>query len=659
MIERKSSFLGSVKKIVFAIITAIFLILFCFIFMHFQIRHREFEDKQIINVFGRQRMYTQMIGKDVNQLYALLQAENSKDADQPGYDIDYTSSEIKDSLAKARTEFSDTLAAIHKNEISIDSYRIDINKTVVASSGYLKKIDTLWAQFNSAIGVIMNSDRPDSSFLDAVAFINQNNMDLLEQCDGLLDQIQKASLQEDKTAQYLTFGLIGLLFAVILLSLFQLQRYLIQPYSQLYKGITEIGLEHYPPLPGTPTRKKIMPIVSEISDMFHKINYMITLIEDINNNVSFMETLQFINTAFSTFIPYNYIGIALISEDKKFLKPSYGVSDGNIVGMPEGVMGTTWLIKETSLKDLIKSGEARIINDLEEYCAGKPLKPYNKIILESGIRASISLPLKVSGEPMGVIFFSSKNKNVYNEEHVNFLRTIANSIAISLNQNIFISDVLYSSILALAKLTEARDEDTGEHLDRMSLYSRLIAEFLYENNIYTDEITLEYIDKIERYSPLHDIGKVGVRDDILLKPGKLTLEEFNEMKKHTTYGAEVLHTAERNIQNKGKSLFAMGIEIAGGHHEKWDGSGYPSGRKGSEIPLSARIVAVADVFDALTSKRPYKEAFSLDKSFDIIAEGRGNHFEPVIVDVFLANRERIEELYYKFREEKETKENAG
>jgi response regulator RpfG family c-di-GMP phosphodiesterase len=402
-----------------------------------------------------------------------------------------------------------------------------------------------------------------------------------------------------------------------------------------------------------PTKKTMVPIVSEINEVFHKINYLKSLIENINNNASFMETLNFISSTFSSFIPYNYIGIGLISEDKKHVKASYGVSDGSIVGFPEKLKGTNWLISETSLGKLIDTGEARMINDLEEYCEGKPMKLYNKVLLEAGVRASIALPLQVSGEPMGVIFFSSTRKNVYTQEHMKFLETLANSIAISLNQNIFVSDIVFSSILALAKLAEARDEDTGEHLDRMAVYARTIAELLYENNIYTDEITMEYIDNIEHFSPLHDIGKVGIRDGILLKPGKLTTEEFAEMKKHACYGAEVLKAADKNIQKHDKSLFGMGTDIAEGHHEKWDGSGYPYGRKGIEIPLSARIAALADVFDALTSKRPYKEAFSLETAVEIIREGRGKHFDPVIVDIFLAHFTRIEHVYYKYKVQKD------
>lgn len=382
---------------------------------------------------------------------------------------------------------------------------------------------------------------------------------------------------------------------------------------------------------------------------FYKFNHLISLIENINSNTSFMSTLNFISESFSEFVPYNYIGIALISEDKQYLKASYGVSDGTVIGLPEKIQGTTWLIQDTSLGHLIHSGEARIINSLEDYFAGKPMKFYNKIIWDAGIRSSITLPLKVSGEPVGVIFFSSTSTNVYNHEHLNFLRTLANSIAISLNQSIFVSDMVYSSILAMAKLTEARDEDTGDHLGRMSAYTRLLTELLYESGLYPEVIDFDYIENMERFSPLHDIGKVGIRDKILLKPSRLTPEEFEEMKKHTIYGAEVLRAAEEKMQKYHRQLFELGAEIAEGHHEKWDGSGYPYGSKGDEIPLSARIVAVADVFDALTSKRPYKEAYPFDKAINIIAEGEGKHFDPVITEVFLEHRFEFEQLYHQFQ----------
>lgn len=649
MSKGSSSILGPIKKIIFIVLTAIFLILIAFLYLLTMTRHREFEDKTVINIFGKQRAYTQMISKDASRIYVLYLAREKDYSVRIEEEIDSKIMEVKDDLSMVRDKFTTTLKSIHDKKLTVDDKTIKINSSLVDNAQTLKEIDNLWNEFDIAIQTVEAADSIDSDMTDALVFINNNNMELMQLCDDFQNQILKESLTEDKTRQTFAYVMIAVLIAVILYSLYRLQRNLIRPFSQLYRGITEIGLDSQPIKRNLPTKKTITPIVSEINDMFHKINYLISLIENINNNDSFMETLNFISNTFSSFIPYNYIGIGLISEDRRFLKASYGVSDGTIVGFPERIMGTSWLINETSLGDLMEKGETRIINDLEAYCEDKPLKLYNKVLLEAGVRASISLPLFVSDEPVGVIFFSSTGKNVYTAEHMKFLKTLANSIAISLNKNIFVNDILFSSILALAKLAEARDEDTGEHLDRMAVYSRTIAELLYENNCYSDEITLEYIDNIERFSPLHDIGKVGIRDGILLKPGGLTPEEFVEMKRHAGFGADVLKTAEKNMQKHGKNMFGMGIEIAEGHHERWDGSGYPNGKKGTEIPLSARIVALADVFDALTSKRPYKEAFTFLTAIELIREGRGKHFDPLIVDVFMASQDKIERLYNKFK----------
>lgn len=651
MDNKSTKILGPVKRIMFIILSGVFLILICFIFLNRLNGVREMEDKHIINVFGKQRMYTQMISKDASQLYAIMQAIDVKYGYREEVEMSSIVRNVQADISLAREEFARVLNFIHSGELKLESYSIHFNIEDINSSVYLKQIDYLWAEFDPAIEVLIKANRIDQEVADAVIFINEHNMELLTLCEKLLEQVLASSLERDQVMEYVAYSLIVALIMIVLLSLYQLQRFLLQPFSQLYKGIADIGLDHYPSKPSFPTKTKVMPIVSEINDMFLKINYLIGLIENINKHDSFTDTLQFINKSFSSFVPYNYIGIALIDEEKKMLRASYGVSDETINGLPEHIMGLSWLIKDTSMEGLLNSGEARIINDLEEHCKGKALNPYNRIILEAGIRASITLPLKVSGEPVGLIFFSSSSKNVYTQEHAKFLSTLANSIAISLNQNIFVNDILYSSVFALAKLAETRDEDTGEHMERMSLYARAIAELLFENDMFEDELDVEFVEDIQRYSPLHDIGKVGILDGILLKPGKLTPEEFEEMKKHTTFGAEVLRSSEKNMERKGKSLFRMGIQIAEGHHEKWDGSGYPYGKREYEIPLCARIVAVADVFDALTSKRPYKKAFSFEESVDIIAEGRGKHFDPIIVDVFLNNIDRIKKLYHAYSPE--------
>ncbi len=197
-------------------------------------------------------------------------------------------------------------------------------------------------------------------------------------------------------------------------------------------------------------------------------------------------------------------------------------------------------------------------------------------------------------------------------------------------------------IFALAKLAESRDPETGAHLERMREYSRLLADDLSRQAKYADIVDADYVRTIYLTSPLHDIGKVGIPDHVLLKPGKLTPEEFEIMKQHTLIGYYTLDAALREQPEAAYLRFAR--DIAGSHHEKWDGTGYPYGLSGEDIPLCGRIVAVADVYDALTTARVYKDAFSHEKARSIIREGSGKHFDPDIVDAFFNHEDEIVDI---------------
>lgn len=188
------------------------------------------------------------------------------------------------------------------------------------------------------------------------------------------------------------------------------------------------------------------------------------------------------------------------------------------------------------------------------------------------------------------------------------------------------------TVFALAKLAESRDPETGEHLERMRSYTQILVEQLAACEPYRDQIDERFIADMFQSSPLHDIGKVGIPDVILLKPGQLTTAEFEIMKRHTTIGAEALEEASAHTDSGG--FLTMAAEIARFHHERFNGSGYPSGLNGRDIPLCARIVALADVYDALTSARVYKSAFEPSVAQAMIEQEDGEHFDSVIVDAF-------------------------
>ncbi len=190
------------------------------------------------------------------------------------------------------------------------------------------------------------------------------------------------------------------------------------------------------------------------------------------------------------------------------------------------------------------------------------------------------------------------------------------------------------TILGLAKLSEYRDDDAGAHLERMREFAKILAQELAVHKKHKDYITDKYIEDIYLSSILHDIGKVGIPDAVLLKPGKLSIEEFEIIKEHSRLGGDAIREIESKIV--GESFLSLAKEIAYYHHERWNGKGYPKGLKGEEIPLSARIVALADVYDALTSKRVYKEAFTHEEAIKIIVAERGRQFDPDVVDAFMA-----------------------
>ncbi|MDX2299084.1 MAG: two-component system response regulator [Xanthomonadaceae bacterium] len=209
------------------------------------------------------------------------------------------------------------------------------------------------------------------------------------------------------------------------------------------------------------------------------------------------------------------------------------------------------------------------------------------------------------------------------------------------------------TILALAATAETRDPETGNHIRRTQHYVKLLAEKLRTHRRFADVLCDRTITMLFKSAPLHDIGKVGIPDRILLKPGPLTPEEFEIMKTHTTLGRDLIVAAERQLGGEVEFLqFAK--EIAYGHQEKWDGSGYPTGARGDEIPISARLMALADVYDALISRRVYKEPMPHAEAAAIIVNGRGNHFDPDIVDAFVDLQDEFCHIASRFSDDAET-----
>lgn len=235
------------------------------------------------------------------------------------------------------------------------------------------------------------------------------------------------------------------------------------------------------------------------------------------------------------------------------------------------------------------------------------------------------------------------------KSHADFLRDKADWLETEVQSRTKdVQKVKEVAIVAMASLAETRDNETGNHIRRTQNYVKALAEHLSGQPEFAGTLDEETIDLLYKSAPLHDIGKVGIPDNILLKPGKHTDEEFELMKTHATLGAEAILVAEEVLGDSEMSFLRYAREIAQTHHEKWDGSGYPNGLKGEAIPLSGRLMAIADVYDALITKRVYKPAFPHEKAMEIIKDGRGTHFDPRLVDALLAIEPRFIQIAEEF-----------
>jgi len=316
--------------------------------------------------------------------------------------------------------------------------------------------------------------------------------------------------------------------------------------------------------------------------------------------------------------------------------------------------GERYDIQSSSLQAVAKKKDVLIINNFREYLLKNPNSKKVKLLLKEGMNSSLVLPLIIDNDTGGFLIFSSDSPCFFKDDHINFLKSIVGQISLSIqrgqllekleNQTKSLEELVKkrshdlvktqkTTIFALSKLAEIRDPETGEHLERIRNYSLLIAQIMKYSGIEL-EISTSYLKDLYDSSILHDIGKVGIADTILLKCGPLTSDEFNIMKTHTTIGYNALKLASKDLGDN--SFLNMAMDVILFHHERWDGKGYPKGLKEREIPLAARIVAICDVYDALTSKRPYKEPFSHEKTLKIIKE-ESNHFDPLIKKIFLSS----------------------
>ena len=364
-------------------------------------------------------------------------------------------------------------------------------------------------------------------------------------------------------------------------------------------------------------------------------------LEELNKHSSLREKLVATHKSVSEIFPFIVrIAIAIYDPATSVIK-TYMHSSGEDNPLDNY---QSYLDDAPSLKEILKKGLPRVVNNMVTFDDGK--NEHTKRIGRQGYAASYTLPMFNNGAFFGFLFFNSDEKDVFSESVLRQMDVYSHLISLMVINELTSVHTLSAVVKATGRITHERDPETGSHLDRMSRYSRIIASTLADKYSLNDE----YIEHLFMFSPLHDLGKISIPDNILLKPDKLNENEKSIMKTHARKGREMIDDLLQNFGLENIQHIDMLRNIAEFHHEMINGKGYPDGLKGDEIPIEARIVAVADVFDALTSIRPYKQAWSNSNALQYLSELAGETLDHDCVNALINNIDKIEEIQKQFEE---------
>lgn len=496
---------------------------------------------------------------------------------------------------------------------------------------------TTWHEFRQGLEQAM----AEGGSMAAVDYILRREAHLTTVSRNLSGAFQV--MMEGKMGLIALFNKIALggffLIIVVLLLLFTFT--FSRPLRTTLAGIRRISQGEFGYQLPSPGANEIGQIAHAFNSLSSRLHALFRLTDQINRAASLDESLHFVFAEFRALLPLEWIGlIARDTTGEQFVLERCYTEGATCVEEGERFTAEGSLLAAALLQD-----QPLYIGDLEKMVAEQPQAQFAARLCAEGYRSVLFFPLGGEGQWSALLAFAAKERGAYNREHLELLGNIAAQVSHSFEKTVVTENLVISAITGLASLAESRDPETGDHLLRMARYSAIIAEELGREGEYAEQITSETVRAILSFAPMHDIGKVGIEDRILLKPGRLDEIERSEMERHPLIGAEVLRRCEAQMNAVGHSVFQIGIEIAQSHHEKYDGSGYPYSLKAEAIPLSARIVAVADVFDALTSKRPYKEAWPVERALALMQEESGRHFDPQVVAAMQRVMPRIMMVY--------------
>ena len=513
------------------------------------------------------------------------------------------------------------------------------------SIGQLNLTAQTWQEFRVGIAPIF-APKPGAEQLEHAAdYLIANERWLNVVAQNLSNAFQHMMERKMHLIVLFNQGALALFFVAVVMLLSLLYLTFVKPLRTTVDGIGRITQGEFGHQIPVSTRNEIGLVADAFNGMSLRLGSLFRLTDRINQATNVDTMLRFVFEEFRSFIPLDWLGLLVFDEQREHFLLQRVVSDIS-TGLHEG---DSFVASGSMLAMALSEARPLHVPDLVTLARENPQAQFAEQLAQDGRRSALFYPLGSAGEWGAILAFAVDREAAYNRDHLEFLHNIAAQIGHGFEKTVVTESLVVSAVTGLAKLAENRDPETGDHLVRMALYSAIVAEELGTEDAFSERIDADYVRDIQRFAPMHDIGKVGVADHILLKPGRLDADERREMERHPAIGGEVLRRCEMQMNEVGHSVFWMGIEIAEAHHEKFDGSGYPHGLSGENIPLSARIVAVADVFDALTSRRPYKEAWSVERALEYIVSESGGHFDPAIVAALQRGLPRVLDVYDRLR----------